>query len=595
MLNADALHSGKRHHALSADVASKRAPPGTSRPKPPHPSAVREGPYSHLNPADIQEAVENLEDASSPPSLTEGHSATTSPSSSATSSWVPFKIRSYDDDSIYKALRIITKERLRDAKHIYFDDRDTQRYLAFHEGRRPVARPVEGSIEQLKYLPMEYTKLNKELVRLHLQLLCRFKCAVDGNPDPRNQFMKYWITCSVQDPLLLQIVLFTSSCFLSETGHIPKTLAMMHKGKVYQMLNSQLGDESIHPSDSLVLGVVQMIADSWYWGATDDLKAHLLGLREMIRLRGGLSQLGLHGYLAKMILVHDISMALAHEIKPSMYGHPGYGFRDPFEVPFHTALNTPLISGWQPFQECSGSLQLHAGTAQILDDIRSLFHAVMSLPKHPAPEAVHKVTAAAGCMYDRIYELPENALSQQSPGSGTPSRSNSAESPAKTPGSVGSGKSSQAAEQPDLVYRVVRKVALIYCQAILHRSPISTFCSEQDVMVIWGSVWQASLARWKSLLGIFGWVMLAIAPSCHSTGPGRLIKTLTVSTMMSIGMDNWHIAMQITKTAFRLQRWLAGGKEDSKRGLMGGEKVVDKYGYVMKGMLPDIDLSADGD
>lgn len=115
--------------------------------------------------------------------------------------------------------------------------------------------------------------------------------------------MKYWVPCCVQDPLLLQIVLFTSSCFLSETGHIPKIIAMMHKGKVYHLLNSQLRDEASQTSDASVLGVVQMVADSWYWGATADLKAHIRGLKQMIRMRGGLSQLGLHGYLAKMIIV----------------------------------------------------------------------------------------------------------------------------------------------------------------------------------------------------------------------------------------------------------------------------------------------------
>jgi hypothetical protein len=69
------------------------------------------------------------------------------------------------------------------------------------------------------------------------------------------------------------------------------------------MLNSQLTDQQAQTSDTLVLGVVQMIADSWYWGATHDLKAHLGGLRGMINLRGGLSQLGLRGYLAKMVLM----------------------------------------------------------------------------------------------------------------------------------------------------------------------------------------------------------------------------------------------------------------------------------------------------
>lgn len=72
------------------------------------------------------------------------------------------------------------------------------------------------------------------------------------------------------------------------------------------------------------------------------------------------------------------------------------------------------------------------------------------------------------------------------------------------------------------------------------------------------------------------------------------MKTLMVSTFMSIGVDNWHIAMDITRTAFKLQRWLAGGRiHPGEKGLSGGETVVDKYGFVMKEILPEIQLPTD--
>lgn len=136
-----------------------------------------------------------------------------------------------------------------------------------------------------------------------LQLLSRFKVSVDGSPAPNNPFMKFWVPFCVQDPLLLQIILFTSACFFSETGHIPKTLAMLHKGKVYQMLNDRLRTEEVQISDASILGVVQMVVDSWYWGGTTDLEAHIRGLKQMIQLRGGLINLGMHGYLAKTIIM----------------------------------------------------------------------------------------------------------------------------------------------------------------------------------------------------------------------------------------------------------------------------------------------------
>ncbi|KAM0247698.1 hypothetical protein ACHAP5_003945 [Fusarium lateritium] len=85
-----------------------------------------------------------------------------------------------------------------------------------------------------------------------------------------------------------------------------KSLQNGHKYRVIMMINSQLKAENAAMTDSLILGVVQMIADSWYWGATHDLKCHLAGLRAMIVKRGGLNRLGLRGYLAKMILMREV-------------------------------------------------------------------------------------------------------------------------------------------------------------------------------------------------------------------------------------------------------------------------------------------------
>lgn len=45
---------------------------------------------------------------------------------------------------------------------------------------------------------------------------------------------------------------------------------------------------------------------SRYWGNTQDLpelRAHLRGLREMIRIKGGFNQMGLTGLLAKLVIV----------------------------------------------------------------------------------------------------------------------------------------------------------------------------------------------------------------------------------------------------------------------------------------------------
>lgn len=288
-------------------------------------------------------------------------------------------------------------------------------------------------------------------------------------------------------------------------------------------------------------------------------------------------------------------MALAHEITPSIYGNPEFPFHDPRRTPIKTAYNTPLLCHWQSFRECSNSLQLHPSTADILDIVRSLFSAVLSLPRDPSSEQIQTVIVTATRFYNKISDLPESTPYLRKPDDS--SRSSSVETPDSSPRSSRTDKSSSPYNLPDMMYSVVRKVALIYCKAISTRSPISSACSESDINMIWPAIWQWGMPAWKSVLGIFTWIMIALCTNCHKIRYGRLIKTLTVSTMMSLGMDDWHLYFDIARTAFRIQRWLAEGEDGgTTKQLIGGQSVVDQYdGFAMDDACPTFDLPVDGE
>jgi hypothetical protein len=103
--------------------------------------------------------------------------------------------------------------------------------------------------------------------------------------------------------LLVHISIYTAACFLNESKHLDKTIAMLIKGQAIRMLNEILSSEQNATSDEAIAGVCQMIVDEWYWGDTHDLRAHLKGMREMIKLRGGLQLLGMNGLLSKIALM----------------------------------------------------------------------------------------------------------------------------------------------------------------------------------------------------------------------------------------------------------------------------------------------------
>lgn len=136
-----------------------------------------------------------------------------------------------------------------------------------------------------------------------IKLISPFKASIDGHPDPSNPYIKYHVPYTVQSPLLVHVAIYTAACFLSETGHIDTTRAMDHKGFAIKLLNEHIRSTAL-PSDEGITGVIQLIIDEWLWGDVNDLRAHLRGLREMIKLRGGFRTLGMHGLISKLAITY---------------------------------------------------------------------------------------------------------------------------------------------------------------------------------------------------------------------------------------------------------------------------------------------------
>ena len=326
---------------------------------------------------------------------------------------------------------------------------------------------------------------------------------------------------------------------------------------------------------------------------------------------------------------HDISMALAHETAPEMYGLPGFEFNDPVMVPFQLPLNSPLTLGWPSFASSAASLRLHPCTAKILDDSRAVIEAALALPEDATSEQLELVTATAAWALREISGLPENVplyRSQQqhkgltsevdsdtsspptadeesvraaksnrtgtSPQSVISSINDTASTKGKNP--VGSSPKTETVERnaepplnPDPVYRMVRLSATVYCRAILLRQPTSKVLSTAEFFQIWSASWQCPMVTRTSLLGIFLWSMLILAPNCHDKAPARFVKSLVVGGFLTGAVDNWHVTLDAAEAALRLQRWLKA-TSTFKGTIIGGEKAIEKYGFAVKDVLKNI-------
>lgn len=139
-----------------------------------------------------------------------------------------------------------------------------------------------------------------------VNLISRFKASLDGEPDPAsNLYTKHYVPFCLHNPMLAQIAIYTAACFLNDTcpNVVDDTTAMSRKGDAICMLETHLRTMG-STTDEAIAGVMQLILNEWYWGGRKELEAHLGGLREMVRSRGGLANLGLGGLLAKLIIMY---------------------------------------------------------------------------------------------------------------------------------------------------------------------------------------------------------------------------------------------------------------------------------------------------
>ncbi|PHH88479.1 hypothetical protein CDD83_7477 [Cordyceps sp. RAO-2017] len=512
---------------------------------------------------------------------------------------------------IIELLQYILKTRLRVTNSIVKDEWqiDGAHLLRATQEASPPGVSLSRFDDEIRYLPMAPTQMNKELVRTHLQLMSRFKASLDGSPRPNNRFMKRWIPYSIQDPLVLHVVLCSTASFLNETGRVPKVMLLHHRQTVMRMLNEHLAHPHMCTDDSAMLAVAQMILTSWYWGGTEELHAHMAGFKRMVQMRGSIQNLGMEGYTSKVALIDDFVIALAHETEPLMFLEPGFEFYDPFRVPLQVNFNSPLLFDCPPFLSPASSLQLHPHTAQILDDVRTLTKAVVQLPEQPSDDELDSLYSTATSVLLAVGHVPEDVTMRLSPAA--TSQPDAAAGPASTapglkrkrqgddssaPRKAGTneadGRSAVLEEAPDLVHRCVRATALIYCQAIVQREPTSRVCSETDFARIWGWAWTVGLDRWSSLSGIFAWMMIAILASSHQSVHSRMTKTLLVTAFMYIGTENWHVAEDTAAAALKLQRWLRGGQSFRDAGVVsaafGGESIIERYGFAFKDAMPEV-------
>lgn len=116
----------------------------------------------------------------------------------------------------------------------------------------------------------------------------------------------------------------------------------------------------------------------------------------------------------------------------------------------------------------------------------------------------------------------------------------------------------------DYVYQSVRLAAILYSRSITSRRPFSQTISTTDFLELWTTAWRVPLVTWRSLLGVFVWLLLPLISTGKSTPHNLYVKSMMNICLFQMGMDNWGVAGirgGVMGSCLRLQAWLNEGAE----------------------------------
>ncbi|KAE9378250.1 hypothetical protein N431DRAFT_366674 [Stipitochalara longipes BDJ] len=402
--------------------------------------------------------------------------------------------------------------------------------LSKHTSRQRAAVPSPSNfsisaVEPLHYLGIAPTVQSAQLLQDFLKIVSKYAMSIDGNASP-NFYNDYWVPWSVKSPLLAHLGILTAAIWQAEAQKIPSgqsPIALHYKVKSIELLNKMLENRNSATSTEAIAAVVSLLVNEWFWLNRDIVQRHMAGLKVMIRLRGGLDELGTNGFPRKLVLHNDYNVACSYEIEPTFLHDVSARPEHPVE------MSIPFVVSEREFGSCAEHLQIGKETAAILDDMRFLF---LALIKHveddTREEEQRRLITTAKWVRDRIMSLPE-----------------------------GSEVDSPLAS--DHIYRSCRIAALIYSKAIVERTPLSRVCTPQYLNLLWGSMWQVKLSRWKQTPGIFFFVLASVLSAAEDAPHGRFTKAMFRTTTSFIGLDYFELIDAALMALVKLQRWLRTG------------------------------------
>ena len=133
---------------------------------------------------------------------------------------------------------------------------------------------------------------------------------IDG-PNERGLLRRIWFPLAMTEAATMYAVLLMAAshyCIVNPSR--AALIDLLHlKARALSEINAALADPKRAITDSMIGAVMKMAAYEAIFGDSAVFNAHMRGLQMMLKIRGGLSTLGLNGLLERMLVWIDLNAA----------------------------------------------------------------------------------------------------------------------------------------------------------------------------------------------------------------------------------------------------------------------------------------------
>ncbi|KAF8848998.1 hypothetical protein BDZ45DRAFT_248662 [Acephala macrosclerotiorum] len=421
------------------------------------------------------------------------------------------------------------------------DDTDSSpnlegRHLQLHQSSSTSPIPFAGTLTQINGMHGAYvqgTMRNAELWNFFHHFVVPNMCSVDGSNTPA-LFKREILPWTIQSPLMPHIAILMSSASqtaepASQVTKASETFAI--KSQVLALINEFLKQDFAVIGGEALRAVIHLVVMEWWWGTTSSLWAHMKGVKQMIKLRGGFPCLN-DPVLQQVLLVTDFELACCFE-RDLLLVDPVMATHMPLPIPptYAEILRSPLLAYHETFRHDRMLLGLSAEAAETLDDVRFL---TLSITSASSASSTTKIQSTASWLHKQLSSSPPL---------------DSATPPTTT----------------TIITSAVRLIATLYILSISTLTPLSQLWTPSLLNEFYTYLFFISMSQWKQIPGIFLWIMLVA-----STGGEKDEKEERKKWMwrkmavagMQIGMEDFGVSIGCLRSFWRVQRW---AEEEGRR------------------------------